>query len=642
MDLRNADQGRYKLFTRRAALVAGGQSLLFAALAGRLYYLQVLEADRYATLAGDNRINLRLLPPPRGRIFDRLGTEIAINERNYRVVLVAERAGDVAETLSALGDIVSISEDDHKRIRKELRRKRAFVPVTVRDNLSWEEVSRIELNAPDLPGAGIEIGQVRHYPHGPAISQVLGYVAPVSENELTDDPLLHQPGFRIGKSGVEKTYDLDLRGAAGRSHVEVNAFGRIMQEVEREEATPGKDMMLTIDADLQQYVYERLSSERSASCVVMDIHSGEVFALASWPGYDPNEFHVGISSKRWRALTTDPLSPLANKALTGLYAPGSTFKLLVALAALEAGISPEERFVCRNEWRLGRALFHCWKKKPGHGAMDMRDAIKQSCDIYFYNVAKQLGIDRIADMAFRFGLGSPNGVDLPNERSGLIPTRAWKLGAIGERWQGGETVITAIGQGFVLTTPLQLATMTARLANGGFAVTPHVMRAAVPDPVMQPEGEDAEPVSPYGYPSMGIPQHHLEQVMEAMDAVVNEWRGTAFGKRIEEEGMEMAGKTGTSQVRRITLKERKSGIIKNEDRPWRFRDHALFVCYAPVHKPQYACAVVVEHGGGGSKVAAPIAHDILLETQKRNPAGLVTPDIADAPTPQQKPKEKSG
>ena len=281
VDLRNGDQGRYKVFSRRAALVAGGQTLLFSALAGRLYYLQVVEADRFATLAEDNRINLRLLTPPRGRIFDRSGVEVAVNDRNYRVILVAEQAGDVEETMTALGKIVPISEDDRRRVQKELRRNRSFVPVIIRENLSWEEVSRIELNAPDLPGAGIEIGQVRHYPHSSSMSQILGYIAPVSERELTDDPLLHLPDFRIGKSGIEKTYDLDLRGAAGRSHVEVNAFGRIMQEVEREEATPGKDMLLTIDAGLQQYVYNRLSTERSASAVVMDVHSGEIYSLAS-------------------------------------------------------------------------------------------------------------------------------------------------------------------------------------------------------------------------------------------------------------------------------------------------------------------------------------------------------------------------
>ena len=635
LDLRNQDQGRYKTFSRRAAMIAGGQGLLFTALAGRLYYLQVVEADRFATLAEDNRINLRLLPPPRGRIFDRAGVELAVNERNYRVVLVAERAGDVERTLSALEEIIEVSDEDRKRIHKELRRNRGFVPVMVQENLTWEEVSRIELNAPDLPGAGIEIGQVRHYPHGTAMGQVLGYIAPVSEKELDADPqpVMKLPDFRIGKSGIEKVYDLKLRGAAGRSHVEVNALGRIMKEVEREEATPGDDVLLTIDAALQEFTYKRLQNNRSASAVVMDVHSGEVYALASWPSFDPNEFHVGISGARWRELINDPLAPLSNKSITGLYAPGSTFKVLVALAALEAGIDPSKTHYCNAEWRLGRALFHCWKKQ-GHGRMDLRNAIKHSCDIYFYNVAKQLGIDRIADMAMRFGLGDITKVDLPNERGGLIPTRAWKEGAIGEKWQGGETVITAIGQGFVLTTPLQLAVMTARLVNGGFAVEPRMMRAEDPPLPAEPEAtEEGAQTSPYGFPSIGIPQAHLEQVLDAMDAVVNEWRGTAYGKRIEEEGMEMGGKTGTSQVRRITLKERATGVKKNEEKPWRFRDHALFIGYAPVHKPQYACAVVVEHGGGGSKAAAPIAKDILLETQKRNPAGIPMPEIADAPPP---------
>jgi penicillin-binding protein 2 len=364
---------------------------------------------------------------------------------------------------------------------------------------------------------------------------------------------------------------------------------------------------------LQNFVHQRLVGERSASAVIMDIHGGEVLALASVPSYDPNAFNYGLSSEAWHRLITDPLSPLTNKAIAGLYSPGSTFKMIVALAALEAGVAPDYQGYCPGFMKLGNAKFHCWKRH-GHGKIDMFNAIKQSCDVYIYDIARRAGIDRISAMAKRFGLGAPVGVDLPGERGGLVPTREWKLATIGERWQGGETLITAIGQGFVLASPLQLAVMTARLANGGRAVTPHLLRG-----FRDQLAQDSAPEP--AFETLGIPDAHLAFIRKAMDAVTNHRRGTAYRRRIEREGWEMAGKTGTSQVRRITLRERAAGVKKNKDLPWRFRDHALFVAFAPVHQPRYCCAVVVEHGGGGSTIAAPIVRDILIETQRLDPMG---------------------
>ena len=488
--------------------------------------------------------------------------------------------------------------------------------------MTWTEVSRIEVNAPDLPGVSIDVGQTRNYPYGESMTHVLGYVSSVSEREQTGDPLLELPGFRIGKQGVEKQYDLQLRGSAGSSHLEVNALGRVIREVGREDGKSGDDMVLTVDAGLQTFVYDRLKGERSASAVVLDVTNGDIFALASSPGYDPNIFNTGLTRQTWNALTQDALSPLTNKAIAGQYAPGSTFKMMVALAALEAGISPQVTAYCPGFMRLGNARFHCWKKH-GHGKVNMYEGIKFSCDVFFYDLARKVGIDRIAAMAQRFGLGEPVGIDLPGEHGGLIPTREWKRATKGEAWQGGETLVSAIGQGFVLTTPLQLAVMVARIGNGGYAVTPRVTRL--------PQADDEEPASGLGeaagavnpaarYPSLGIPAAHLEVIHTAMDMVTNQRRGTAYRARITEEGWEMAGKTGTSQVRRITMAERLVGITKNEDLPWRRRDHALFVAFAPVQRPRYACSVVVEHGGGGSKAAAPIARDILIEAQRRDPA----------------------
>jgi penicillin-binding protein 2 len=602
------DNVRLKLFTRRTAIAGGVKLLIFGVLAGRMYQLQVLESDRYTLLAEENRVNLRLLPPPRGRILDRTGVSLATNRENYRVQLVAEKTDNVDETLDELSKLIPISQGERQRIIREVRKHRRFVPVTVRENLDWEEVSRIEVASTDLPGISIDVGQSREYPFASETAHILGYVAAVSEQEQNGDPLLELPGFRIGKNGIEKIYEDNLRGKAGASQVEVNAVGRVIRELERQEGQPGQDTVLTMDMALQSFVVQRLSQEVSAASVLLDARNGDVLALASTPAYDPNEFAQGLSADSWRMLLRDPRSPLINKAIAGTYAPGSTFKMIVTLAALEAGVMPVDHEVfCRGFTQFGNTRFHCWKKH-GHGSVAMIEAIQHSCDVYFYEVARRVGVDRIEKMAKRFGLGDKVGIDLPNEKPGLIPTQQWKLEATGVKWQNGETLITGIGQGFVLATPLQLAVMTARIANGGFAVKPRLVRPLA----AQPNARDA--------PHMGIPREHLALVQEGMNRVTNHERGTAFRARIREPGLEMAGKTGTSQVRRISKRERDSGVIKNENKPWEERDHAVFIGYAPVRNPRYACAVLVEHGGGGSAVAAPIARDILIEAQRRDPA----------------------
>ena len=616
------DSTRFKSFSRRVAFLGGGKVLLLSLLAGRMYQLQVIESDKYKTLADENRINLRLLPPPRGTIVDRYGRALAVNQENYRVTLVAEQVNDINTMLDTLSGIISLEDYERHRILREVRRRRGFVPVTVRENLDWRDVSRIEVNAPDLPGLSIEVGQSRQYPFAEDFAHVLGYVSAVSEKEATGDPLLELPGFKVGKNGVERVFDLDLRGKAGNTQVEVNAVGRVIRELSRQEGQPGADLRLTIDQDLQKLAADRLNEEKSASAVVMDIHNGDVLALSSVPGYDPNEFVTGLSTKTWRRLINDPYAPLTNKAISGLYAPGSTFKMVVALAALEARIvTPDHQVFCRGHTQLGNARFHCWKRH-GHGWQDMYDAHQNSCDVYFYDIAKRIGIDRIAEMATRFGLGDKTGIDLPSEKGGVIPTRAWKKALIGTAWQQGETLISGIGQGFILTTPLQLAIMTARIANGGKAVVPRLIRPADTD------GKEEEPV----FKDLGISKRSLDVVREGMNRVTNVQRGTAYSARISEEGMEMSGKTGTAQVRRISKAERETRVLKNEERPWRERDHALFVGFAPSDNPRYAVSVVVEHGGGGSKVAAPIARDLLLATQRRDPENItVAPAAAKAP-----------
>lgn len=609
----NRDVERHKLFNRRSVMLLGGQAALFSALVGRMYYLQVLESERYKTLADENRINLRLLAPPRGRIVDRFGQPLASNQQNYRVLLIPEDTRDVVATLDRLAEIIAIGPGERRRILRDVKRNRSFVPVTLRENLHWQQVARIEVNAPDLPGVMIDVGQSRNYPYGQDLAHVLGYVAAVSPDDLTGDPLLELPGFRIGKAGVERIHDLALRGTGGSSQVEVNAYGRVIRELERKEGHPGAEVNLTIDMELQRYTRERLGDE-SAAVVVLDVHSGDILTMVSNPSFDPNSFNQGLSSSEWQGLIKNPKAPLINKAIAGRYSPGSTFKMCVLLAALDKGvITPNSQVFCAGFTELGDARFHCWKKH-GHGLLDADAAIVQSCDVFFYEIAKRTGIERIAAMARRLGLGSRLDVDLPGEQAGLIPTPKWKRGALDAPWHQGETLIAGIGQGYLLVTPLQLAIMTARLANGGFAVTPRVTKTIRKSP-------GASGAEPAGFASLDLPPRHLEVVRQAMIDVVNDPRGTAFKSRIETPGHEMAGKTGTVQVRRISKAEREAGVRKNKDLPWKERDHALFVGYAPADNPRYAVAVVVEHGGGGSSTAAPIARDILAEAQRRNSAG---------------------
>ena len=608
------ETGRANLFTRRAIIVGGAQALLTAGLAGRLYQLQVVDSERYQVLADENRINMQLLPPSRGRIFDRFGQVLAENRLNYRLIVVPEAALDLDRALDEIAALVPIEDHDRERVLREARRKQQFVPITVRENLTWEEVSQIEVNAPDLPGVMIDVGSRRLYAFGRDTVHIVGYVGAVNESdlELTDDPLLTLPDFRIGKNGAEKVLESSLRGEAGSRQVEVNAYGRVIRELNRRTGRPGDDQLLTIDLGLQQYVAARFGEE-SGSAVVLDVHSGEILALASMPSYDPNLFTSGISQRQWRELIGHPRFPLSNKAIAGQYSPGSTFKMIVALAALESGeLSPHHRFFCNGSLKLGKRRFRCWRRY-GHGHVDMVKGLQESCDVYFYEVAKRVGIDRIAAMSERFGFGEKLDIELPGEKPGLVPTREWKLAMIGEPWQGGETLIVGIGQGYLLTTPLQLAVMVARIANGGIAVEPRILAEVIREG--QPIQQEREAFAP-----MGISPAHFDIVREGMLKVVNDPKGTAYRARIEEPALAMAGKTGSVQVRRISEREHRTGVIKNEDRPWEERDHALFVAYAPLERPRYGVAVVVEHGGSGGSVAAPIARDILREVQRRDPS----------------------
>lgn len=611
---RNSEGDRFKTFSRRTALLAGGQGLMAVTLAGRLYYLSVVEGDQYKMLAEDNRVSLRLLAPNRGRIFDRFGESIATNRQDYRVFLIPEQAKDVRETLLRLGRIIELDEGDRRRIERQIARQREFMPVTVAEALDWRSFARINVESPELPGIQPNSGMTRWYPNGPLAAQVIGYVGTPSEAELDGDPLLSLPGFKVGKRGIEKVFDSVLRGRAGSTRVEVNAYGRIIRELGRVEGEPGHDVTLTLDMELQRYAAERLGEE-AAGVVVMDVETGDIYVHASTPSYDPNDFNFGISRENWQALLKDPRKPLVNKCLTGQYPPGSTFKMVVALAALHHGIIDPDRIVyCSGRYPYGDNVWHCWKKW-GHGEMGLVDAIAQSCDTYFYEVAQELGIEKIAAWAEKFGLGEVFDLEVGGESKGLVPDPDWKLATTGEPWLGGETLNVGIGQGALLATPLQLAVMTARLANGGKAVMPHLVHSAAGEPVERPAQ----------FADLGLRGWELSWIHRGMEAVM-ELEGTAYASRIDVDGKRMAGKTGTAQVRRIT-KEQRDREIKQESLPWKDRHHAWFVAYAPTDKPRYAMCVLIEHGGGGSSAAAPVAADIMAEVLRRDPASKPMPSL---------------
>jgi penicillin-binding protein 2 len=602
------DTQRTGVFTRRALLIGGAQIAAFGALAAQLYQVQVVQGARYSTLAETNRISARLIAPPRGRLLDRFGVPVAGNKLNWRALLIAEQTSDVAATLENFSSIVPLADHERARIERELRRHRRFIPVTIREFLSWEDMARIEVNAPDLPGILVDVGTTRLYPFGPTLAHIVGYVAPPNDADVAEDTMFALPGMRVGRAGVEKYHDRNLRGRAGAVQLEVNATGRVIRELDRQEGTQGQDIQLTIDSELQKSVLSRLGDE-SASAVVMDARNGEVLAMVTNPSFDPSLFNSGVSQTQWQEWTKNRRAPLINKAASGLYAPGSTFKMAVALAGLEAKvITAFDTVSCPGYLDFGDRRFHCWSKY-GHGSVDLKGGLKYSCDVYFYEVARRTGIDRIAAMSNRLGLGVPLDIELPGTRKGFIPTRGWRIRQ-GKAWNIGDTIVSGIGQGYMQLTPLSLATYTARLATGR-AVQPHLTRSI--GGVLQPGAK------PEDWPLMGIPERDLHAVRDGMFAVVNETSGTAPLARLPLPTVQMAGKTGSVQVRNVTREQREKGY-KSDNLPWEFRPHALFVCFAPYDAPRYAVSLVVEHGNAGAAAAAPIARDIMMDVLNRDPA----------------------
>ncbi len=588
--------------TRRSLLLGGVSTLVVGVLAGRLYQLQFLKADQYKLLAEGNRVKLLVVPPPRGLMTDRTGLPLADREQNFRLLLDPENRADARKTMDALQRILPLPEAKLKEARRQLRR-RGGPPQLLKEYLSWDELAKVEFHAPDLPGVRVDVGERRHYPMGEQASHVIGYVAPVAVSDLSeeDDPayqLLKQPGFKIGKGGLEKSLEAQLQGKAGARYVEVDVHGQHARELKRQAAEPGHTLRLSLSAELQKFATERMGEE-SGAIVVLDVNDGDVLALVSNPAYDPNRFSGGIPADYWKELNQHERKPLLNKATHGIYPPGSTFKMMTGLAGLEAGvINAHTSFTCPGYWHLGNHQFKCWKE-GGHGTVNIERALAVSCDTFFYNVGARLGAERLSNMAAKFGFGQPTSALLPGESGAVLPSPDWKVAKYKAPWQGGDTINIAIGQGYMLATPMQLAVMTARLANGGREISPRFVLS---------ETVDAEAKKP---PLLGIRPESLALVRSGMEMATNSPGGTAYASRILEPGMEMAGKTGTAQVHKILQR----GVNQNS-LPWHLRHHAWFVAYAPVDKPRFALCVLVEHGGGGASAAAPAGRDVLKKAQE--------------------------
>jgi penicillin-binding protein 2 len=580
-------------FTRRALVVGGLQGVLATGLAARMGWIAIHENERWKLQSESNRVQMRLIPPRRGWLVDRAGQPIAINRSDFRVDLIPDRLKEPDRILAELVRLLDLPPDEVERIKEELGRAAGYQPVPVAENLPFEKYAAVTVRLPELPGVAPLRAFSRFYPDGAAVAHLVGYVGTPNKEEYEKEnklPLLITPGFKIGKEGLEKTMEPRLRGKPGAQRVEVTAGGTLVRELSTLQDVSGSPLALTVDAGLQTFAARRLGEE-SGSVVVLDCLTGDILALASMPAYDPNNFTDGISQNEWKMLAQDERHPLINKALNGLYPPGSTFKPMVAMAIQQAGIDPTARINCPGGFQLGNRFFRCLGR---HGSMNMHTAIAKSCNTYFYAMGRRAGIDIISDMGKRLGFGQKFDLPVVSQNYGTMPSAPWKKARfekgrkLVERpdWTESDTLNTSIGQGFVIVNPLQLAVMVGRVASG-LDIQPHIVRAKRPPPAPLP-----------------FAKAHFEAVRSGMWEVVN-GAGTAGRSRLELPGIEMGGKTGTAQVRRIT------GSQRGQSGDWKYRDHGLFVCFAPTANPRYACSVVIEHGMGGARAAAPVAKDVL-------------------------------
>jgi penicillin-binding protein 2 len=575
--------------------MGAGKLSLLSALASRLYYLQVIKTDQYRTLSENNSIKALMIPALRGNITDCYGSPLAINQNHYRVMIEKNAGYDFKSSLLKLCNLLTISDQEKAYIIKKTLQQKSSQPILVYSPLTWQDVVNIEVNSHDLPGVYVDVGQVRFYPFSNLCAHIIGYVATPTEQEVAKHPFLSHPDIKIGKNGIEKIFDNYLSGTPGIKRMEVNAYGLSIRELSREEASPGKDLALTIDVGLQDFLTNKLEA-KGAAAVVIDITNGNIIAMNSTPTFDPNQFTQGVSAKYWNDLIEDPYSPMTNKTISSQYPPGSIFKLIVGLSALMDGITPDFTVHCPGYVIVGDRKFHCWKD-GGHGTLNFEQAIVNSCNCYFYTLARRLGIDKFVETAKLFGLGSKTNIELPNEKPGFLPGKRWKLNRFRKEWQVGDTLNSAIGQGFLLATPIQLALMAARIASGKDVQSTLI------------SSKEKELI----FNDLDIDKKYLDLIRNGMVGVANTPTGTAYGSRIFEANFQIAIKTGTSQV--ISKKNEKDDFSKASTE-WKNKNHGLCISYGPVHKPRYACSVMVEHGGSGSGAAAPVAKEIFLELNR--------------------------
>lgn len=591
----NKEIEEYKKFQKRIFILGIGKGLFSIFLIAKLYYLQILNKSKFGKLSEDNRIKIKILYPERGIIFDHNNKKIAENRIDYQLSFLKEKKKLIDDEILNLKKIINISSNDIAKLKKNLRISSFDDFITIKKNLTWAELEVFEYFSHKFPFFTITKEKVRSYENNYAFSHIVGYVGYTSQKKINQK----SPDLKIGKTGIEKVYNSLLLGKEGWQKIESNSSGITVRKLESLKSMRGENLNTHLDLDIQENNFNLLKN-MSGSLVLMDIKNGGIISMISSPSFDINEFSYGIRGDRWKKLQKDPNKPLLNKSISGLYSPGSTFKLLVALLAMKnKNFNINQKLFCSGSMNLGNHKFHCWKRK-GHGFVNLHTAIKESCDCYFYSLANDIQIDDLASLAKIFSIGRKTNIDLPNELDGLMPTEKWKRKNKNDSWHLGETYNAVIGQGFTLSTPLQIATMTARLASGKLVF-----------PKIKKDFENRV------FEDLDIDDASLNFIRQSMFSVVNEYKGTAFASKLKNKKYKMAGKTGTSQVRRISIAERESGVLDNEELPYKLRDHSIFTGYAPFDNPRFSIAVILEHAGSGSKVAAPMARDIIDYSLKK-------------------------
>ena len=603
---------------RRMFIIGAAKFIIFSGIIVRLFSLQIKDNKKYSTLSDKNRLREWRLPPIRGEFLDYFDNVIAGNNRVYELHVIPEQVEDFRYLIVRLKEILNLTNSQFEKIIKQKNQQKPWETLIVSKNLTWEQFSKVNHYLYDLVGAKPVISVSRNYPYDESYTHVLGYVSEASENDILNNQSIKDnlvPGLKVGKTGLEKSFENQLIGTNGIQRYEVNAYGKRINQVDQIDGLKGNTIKLTLDTEIQKKSAELLRG-MAGSINVMDIYTGDIIAMQSSPSFNPNLFIFGISQDDWQLIRNNPLKPLVNKSLSGLYSPGSTFKPMVALSALENNIITKNFKVnCTGKTEMYGQTYHCWKEK-GHGVVNLKEAMKQSCDTYFYEIARKLGVDRLRETSIKFGLGDKVlDKTFNNEKKGLVPDTKWKKNNLGKGWVLGETLITGIGQGYIQTTPLQLCLMTAQLANGGFKIYPKITinekdKTAIEIKELMNEGQDfLESFGNDQYTKLFDKKENIELIRNSMFASTNEIRGTSYSSRIEDPKYQFAGKTGTSQVKRITEAERELDLA-TKDIDYKNRDHALFIAFGPFKNPRYALSIVIEHGGSGSSVAAPLAKEL--------------------------------